>query len=474
MPEKRLSRTLSVTPFVLVRATAWAFRLKHAPKRGPGFPFFIVLLLIPVFCLPLFGQCTIEVQDEQESSSAHRVPRAGFPVSENFQALIDHSAHTWPQVPVHTLRLWDTGTAWFQMNPADGVYDWHVLDSWLNAGEEHKVTLLMTLAMTPVWASSNPTDPFCRYGPGVCDPPNDLSPDGGGTDRHWKDFVTAIAQHVGNRIQFWEIWNEPHQISYFHGNYAQMTRMAHDARTIIQGINPGAKMLNGGVQPYALCGLGLTWWKNYAAAGGLKFADVIALHGDVRNIPNICGDFPKPENFLLAMRHLNTVLAQYGELDKPVWDTEASWGRTDLDCFTDQDLQAAFLARFFLLHLSEGIQRFYWRSWIGDQGGLYEPANGLNLAGVAYVQIHDWFAGATLTQPCSVDGTVWNCDFIKSGNYVARAVWDTSKTCHDGICETTPYPVGPPYVDYRTLDGSKITIDGNTVPIGAKPIWLEN
>jgi hypothetical protein len=29
-------------------------------------------------------------------------------------------------------------------------------------------------------------------------------------------------------------------------------------------------------------------------------------------------------------------------------------------------------------------------------------------------------------------------------------------------------------VDYLTLDGSQIQIQNNTVPVGAKPIWLEN
>jgi hypothetical protein len=82
--------------------------------------------------------------------------------------------------------------------------------------------------------------------------------------------------------------------------------------------------------------------------------------------------------------------------------------------------------------------------------------------------------GTTLTQPCSASGTVWTCNFTRPNGYVAEAVWDTSKTCHQGICDAAPYPVGPPYVDYRTLDGSKVQIDGNTVPVGIKPIWIEN
>lgn len=473
----KFARTPGVAQLVFIGVNTWVLRLKNVPQSGYRFPALVILFLLTIVSLPLSAQCTLDGQEQQELSPSDRVPQTGFPVSENFQALIDHSPGTWPKVPVHTMRLWDTGTAWYQMNPAEGVYDWRLLDAWLRLGEKHKVTFLMTLAMTPLWASSNQNDPLCNYLPGVCDPPDDLSADGGGPDQHWKDFVTALAQHVGNRVQFWEVWNEPHQYSFFHGTYAQMVRLAQDARTIIQSMNPEAKMLTGGVQPYALCGSGMAWWKGYAAAGGLALADIIAMHGDVRDVPNVCGDFPKPENFITAMQHLDGVLAQYGDLDKPVWDTEGSWGRTDRDCFTDQDLQAAFLARFFLIHLSEGIQRFYWRSWIGSDGGLYNPkdgSHGLNKGGVAYEQIHDWLAGTILTQPCSVDGTVWTCNFTASANYVAEAVWDTSKKCHQETCDTRPYPIGAPYVDYRTLDGSKIPIDGTTVPIGAKPIWLEN
>jgi hypothetical protein len=344
----------------------------------------MAFLLVTFLSVPLLAQCPPEDQEQASPSANLRVPQAGFPVSENFQALIDHSPGTWPQVPVHTMRLFDTGTAWYQMNPSEGVYDWHVLDTWLSLGEKHKVTFLFTLALTPFWASSDKNDLFCHDYPGVCDPPDDLNADGTGTDQHWKDFVSALAQHVGNRIEYWEVWNEPHQPSYFHGTFAQMVRLAQDARTIIQGTNPNAKMLNGGVQSFARCGQARAWWNGYAAAGGLGLADIIAMHGDVRNIPNQCGVYPVPENYVIAMQHLDAVLAEYGDLNKPVWDTEASWGRTDLDCFNDPDLQASFLARFFLIHLSEGIQRFYWRSWIGTDGGLYDPTNGLNKAGVAY------------------------------------------------------------------------------------------
>jgi hypothetical protein len=167
-------------------------------------------------------------------------------------------------------------------------------------------------------------------------------------------------------------------------------------------------------------------------------------------------------------------LSLYGQKRKPIFDTEASWGRIDRDCFTDPDLQSAFLARFYLLHLSEGIQRYYWRGWIDDGDSLYDPATGLTSAGVAYLQVHGWLLGNTMTGPCTISGTTWTCNFTGPNGYVAEVIWDTSQTCQNGQCGSIPYVVNSQFLDYLTITGEKIQIANNTVPIGAKPIWVEN
>lgn len=133
-------------------------------------------------------------------------------------------------------------------------------------------------------------DPNCEYAvtggtgtsaPGQCYPPSlvvggkaDLGIDGSGQDSIWKAWVTKIANHAngldGNpgyltshaHIQYWEIWNEvdatgsgtdvnghnynstggyissahtsPGSASFI-GTYAQLVRMAEDARCIIEG-----------------------------------------------------------------------------------------------------------------------------------------------------------------------------------------------------------------------------------------------
>src|SRR5437868_11779365 len=131
------------------------------------------------------------------------------------------SREPWPSDAFGDLRLWDSSTAWGQINTSAGVYDWSTLDAWLTAASQHGKDVLYTFGVVPTWASSNRNDTTCFYLAGACDPPNDLNPDGTGTDQHWKSFVTAIATHSYNRtaghIKFWELWNEPDEPWYWTG-----------------------------------------------------------------------------------------------------------------------------------------------------------------------------------------------------------------------------------------------------------------
>jgi hypothetical protein len=443
-----------------------------APKTAVRFAIFVLIVVFALNTTPLSAQS--EASEDSSSTFANQRSnnQSELHIHPRFMNMITHWYAPWPTVTFDSYRLWDTNTRWSGLNPGPGQYDWTILDAWLSAGEQHGSAPLMTLAMTPLWASSDPNNPICHYGPGQCAPPNDLNADGSGSDQHWKDFITAIAQHVGKKITYWEIWNEPNNNFFWSGTAAQMARMAQDARSIIKSVNPHARLLNGGTS--SMYWYGLDWWNSYAAAGGLQWADIIALHGTVSVYPAKCGVYPQAETFIEVMNNLHQVLAKYGEDTKPIWDTEASWGRTDLDCFTDQDLQAAFLARFFLLHRSESIRKFFWRGWIDGDGGIYTKEYGLNKAGVAYENLYDWIVGNNLTGPCTVDGTIWTCHLNGPNGFDAQAIWDTAETCQNGRCGTKPYTVGSQYVQYRMLDGSSQQINNNTVPIGAKPILVVN
>jgi len=393
------------------------------------------------------------------------------------------SQQPWPEDSFGSLRLLGAGTAWSDMNPGPGKYDFDILTGFLQGAKDHGQTILLVFEQTPKWASSRPNDTSCTGPAGSCDPPNDLNADGTGSNQHWKDFVTAVVNlsvsFGPGHIRHYELWNEPYHEWYWTGTYAQLIRMAADAYTIIKSIDPTAKVAS---PSFAWeIKTGVDWMGGYFDAGGGQYADQIDVHGYVFNRNAATG---WPENVAKYATDFHNSLRQYGQQGKPVWNSEANWGK-DIPgrrYFDDPDLQAAWLARMYLMLPSYGVNYFYWFSW-NDPGvaPLWEPdpndpsqPGTLLKPGVAYQQVYNWMVGATLTQACTPQGTVWSCVFQRSGGYVAEAIWDASLSCDHGQCKTENHTVNAMFKQYRKLNGDTAKIVGNTVPVGAKPIWLEN
>jgi hypothetical protein len=386
-------------------------------------------------------------------------------------------SNPWPQVKFGTLRLWDASVAWAQINTANGVYDWSLLDKWLDDTQKFNVPDVMyTFGQTPQWASSNPKDPICApfWLPGECDAPKDLNPDGSGPDQIWKDWVAAIANHSAGRIRYWEVWNEPKNTFFWNGTVAQLVRMAKDARSVILSIDPQAVMLTPPSHgPFQTL---------YFAAGGPKYADVITYHGYTYR--GGCIGFPKASDELTIVSGVRAVMAQYGQTGKPLWDTEMGWGVTADSCFFDKDLQAGFVAQIYMLHRSAAVDRAFWYQYNNQLSGtLWTPNSDphhrnypgtLQKAGLAYEKVYQWMVGANMNGQCTVAGTTWTCYLNRPSGYVAQAIWDTSQTCHSGTCGTRKYSVHSQYINYLTLDGNKVKITGGSVPIGYKPILIQN
>ena len=295
---------------------------------------------------------------------------------------VDHFCLSPPCDGFAGVSLWDSAIPWTVLNPAPDVYNWRFLDIWMNHAAANNVDLLYTFGDTPQWASSVPNDLYCAdtppYPPGTCDPPNDLRPDGTGTDEHFKSFVRAIATHVRGRIHYWEIWDEANNNGEVNGKrvigqgrwvgtIAQLIRMARDARQIILSIDPTAVILSpsGGIETAS----SLTWFDQYFGKGGGKYADAITFHGYVQGYTQ---GLPVPESLipmLDATGRFRSILTKYGLSKKPLFDTEASWGVSQNTGLTDPDMQAGFVARFYLVHQSENVARLYWYEWDNLQAG---------------------------------------------------------------------------------------------------------
>jgi len=419
----------------------------------------------------LSGSAWAQQGSESESSWSQN-PATFVPVPSTLFSMTTHGRVDWPTVPIAGIRLWDTGTYWQMMNPSQGVYDFTTLDQWIATAQANGVDLIYTFGEVPAWASSNPglVCGTANVPEGSCAPPSDVTSTGGGTDQHFKDFVTANVTHAAGQIKYWEMWNEPTVSGYWQGNNAQMLRMAQDAYGIIKSINPSALVTT----PSPSTGIyGVAAWMGpYLALGGGQYADIMSFHG--YSWKSTWGVWPVPEDIVLLVENLKAQLALYGQSKKPLWCTEGSWGDTSGNGFTDPDLHAAFLARHYILQESEGVVRYYWFAWDNGGDGLWSASSGISKAGTAYQQVQSWLVGLTPTNKCVQNGTVWSCNYTKSGGYQAETLWDTSQSCSNGSCITRSTKVGTQYKHYKDVAGGVHTINNSSVPVGAKPILLYN
>jgi hypothetical protein len=374
----------------------------------------------------------------------------------------------WPDLAFGTSRtLGPPQTTWGRINTAAHAYDWTDIDRWIADAQTHGFDVVFTLTGTPTWASSNPTDATCAnfMPPGGCDAPDDVAPDGTGTDQHLRDFIHDLATHAAGTIVYWEVWNEPNLPSgtMWHGTTAQLVRMGKDMAEVVKAIDPSAKIMT----PGAASGTAAQFLGDYLAAGGAADTDIIAFHGYTQ----------RPEAIVTQVGDIRAQMAANGVAAAPLWDTEASWGLDWL--LPDPDEQRGFLARFYTLHVSLGVERLIWFGWgtggydptTGGHttGTLWDTADGERPAAAAYRTTEQWLAGATLTTPCAAIGTVWTCGVTRAG-VASLVVWDASRKCANGTCQTTTF-AAPGFTTATALDGT-VTPIGGSVAIGAVPVLL--
>ena len=437
-----------------------------------------------------------------------------FGFSEN-----DTNGGGWPSQSYGMQRFWDSPcTQWPDINTASGVFNFTCLDADLALAHTEGTFLgFYTLARTPTWASSNPTDTTCNYttgmggGDGECDPPSDLASNGSGTDAIWKAWITAIATHVNNptylqthaHIKYWEIWNEPDTQAFWNGSIAQLARLTEDANCIITGrgvihqsgngtattctatpIDPtaqivmasahakGAALVYGQNELYCNNTFGIPSYElpcpnpaNAIAAA----VDVIDFHMKPGSESGNNCPSPTPCTMESAMQwYISNIdgILQPAELAKPLWDGEAQYSPTGFTgAYSDPDMAASFIPRFYLESWTLGLQGIAWY-YANSQA---EPVS----AETSYQQVYNWLQGTTLTAPCAASGTVWSCQISQNGTpYLV--MWDTSQSCSGGFCTTGNQTVGSPLTAYQnmTTASTPIAITGHSVPIGIKPVLI--
>src|SRR6185437_12862088 len=150
----------------------------------------LVAGFVGLIAIALFFSLTGPIASQKQTSNA----APSEPVTTSFFGFtINHwQSVPWPAVPFGSLRTWDTGVIWSNINRQPGVYDWSNFERLLQLAESHGVDVLFTFGQTPRLASSKPDAPT-EYGPGFCAPPSKLE--------YWDDFIRATVTQARGRIK---------------------------------------------------------------------------------------------------------------------------------------------------------------------------------------------------------------------------------------------------------------------------------
>jgi hypothetical protein len=347
----------------------------------------------------------------------------------------------WPDAKIAGIRLWDTdNTSWSAIERVRGKFNWKGLDQWLKLAQKQHVDVIYTFGRVPKWANGGKHHSI---------PPTDLNA--------WDEFVRAIVRHSRGRITAWELWNEANDPNFWTGDLNTLLAMSQRAHRIIKSEQPNAIVLTPSATWHATSPS--QWFERYFSAGGGRFEDVIAFHGYAGT---------SPEALTSELQRIREV-AKSHSVDKPLWDTESSWG---IDArLSDPRAQAAFLARSYILHVWQRVDRFYWYAWDGSDGGkttadkswgtLWNAKNGVMPAGVAYRTVHGWLGGAQLPLLCTATNSVWQCRL--DGNELI--VWNSSAQ--------QDLRIDPRYTHFYDLSGqSHLVPDTHIIAIGPSPVLV--
>lgn len=254
----------------------------------------------------------------------------------------------WPTVPFRAVRLWDTRTAWLNLEPANGQFAFDQLDALVQKAQANGISdITLVLGGTPQWAASSVQDTDASWlGPGSASMPSDLA--------EWTGFVTTVAQRYAGRITSYEIGNEPNLRTFWSGTGEQYAQFVTSAASAIRAADPGATVLaNAGLVRSKFDVPTLAkWLAPLGSAVSSHLLDALSLHY-----------YPQAaqlDDASAILKAMKGSLAQNGAGALPVWMTEINVRNAPS---LSSAAQAAAVQALGRTTVSAGFDRLYWYAW---------------------------------------------------------------------------------------------------------------
>ncbi|QSV44856.1 glycosyl hydrolase [Geobacter benzoatilyticus] len=352
----------------------------------------------------------------------------------------------WPLVKFKSLRLWDSGVRWDNIEVEDNEFNFKMLDFYIKSAIDHNVDVLYTMGMTPTWASGRPNEPSVYGKSGIAAEPVNIE--------LWKRYVRKIVERYRGRIKYYEIWNEPAEKGFFSGDIITLVKMTKEAHAIIKSVDPAARIV---CPPSTAKKNGIAWLDEFLRLGGGDYIDIVGYH---LYVPG------KPELMVKVIRHVKNIMGKHNVV-KPIWNTETGWSR---NVAIPPGSDAAYVARSYIINWSEGVERFFWYSWdntnwvsinmINNYGGLTDSA-------IAYGTIQKWLVGTRMLSCTSSKNQTWECVLLNKDNSLAKILWteegQTEYLFNDNI-----------RIDYiENLNGKHLKFNNNRFVLDCSPVYVK-
>ena len=311
---------------------------------------------------------------------------------------------------------------------------WHLglLNRILNEYEKRGMEVMSILSNPPVWARKNT--------------PNSM-PD----LNEWRKYVAFFFRNYGERIRFWEIWNEPDLLSFCEFGAPEYVKLQKIAREEQRKWAPQARLLTGGFA-HAYPDNNKNGLQEYVLANAKAWFDIHAFHGH--------GGFKayrrQIEEFLLPMRKRNHVKAPWFANETAV-----------SSCGIGERKQAETLFKKLLFSWSAGAIGYNWYNLRNNGFRANDPEHHYGLVTfdfypkpvyVVYNTLATVFRNKEFVRRHNRGNVIWILEFAGGGDR-AVALWNDSP-------ETTPDEIAT----FRSNAESVEIMDlmGNTQPLSSE------
>ncbi|GFZ91875.1 hypothetical protein GCM10008018_42740 [Paenibacillus marchantiophytorum] len=187
-------------------------------------------------------------------------------------------------------------------------------------------------------------------------------------------YAQEVLNHYGSQVPWVEVYNEYNIPNYGDNGdgpadsrpdyYFKMLKKTYEA---VKSIRPDVTVVGA-----ATAGIPLEWLEEVFKQGGLSYMDAISVHPYRYPLT--------PEGLVEELGKLDALIKRYNNgQSKPIWITEIGWPTHIGPRSVDEQTQASYLIRTYVLALASGVDKIFWYDFMNDGTDKQEPEHNFGL-----------------------------------------------------------------------------------------------